>query len=214
MKKILICGDSFCITDPRFPNFHWSEKLAETSSDIELWNFSGGGSSNALIAMQLMQGIKLNPDFVILSFTNEHRYETDNNVDAVPYSITPESVTAYLKERYRPNPNPNLTITLSQNFEKIKTYFYIMLCLQTLKEKQINFCFSLGGFEFMQDYTALLRSNFLDNDITKYSQHELATNLWYHRCKDPATPAFHVDKEEVHTLFANECFSHLNKLYA
>ena len=79
--KILICGDSFCVTDPKFPKLHWSEKLLELSSDIEVYNLSMGGASNALITMQLMQGLKLKPDFIILSFTNEHRYEKDNNIN-------------------------------------------------------------------------------------------------------------------------------------
>ena len=212
MKKILICGDSFCTTDPKFPNFHWSEKLVTTTPDIELWNFSFGGASNALILLQLMQGIKLNPDFVILSFSSEHRYETDRKLDAVPYDITPEAISAYLKERYQSTYDPNLTVTLSHNLEKIKTYFYIMSCLQTLKEKQINFCFSLGGFEYQQDYTALLRSNFIENNISNYAKHELSLNLWYYGQK--SSPCFHVDKEEIQMLFANECFSHLNKNYA
>lgn len=209
--KILICGDSFCVTDPKFPKLHWSEKLLELSSDIEVYNLSMGGASNALITMQLMQGLKLKPDFIILSFTNEHRYEKDNNINAMPYDLSAESISAYIKERYSPN-QPNMT--LSTNFEKIKNYFYIIFCLQILKEKQINFCFSLGGFEYQQDYTALLKLNFLNNDIPNYSQCELTTNLWYHKSTHAKAPFFHVDKEEVHVLFANECFSHLNNTHA
>ena len=216
MKKILICGDSYGVTDPQFPNFHWSEKLGDLDSEIEIWNFSIGGSSNALIALQLMQGLRLNPDFVILSFTNEHRYEKDNDMDATPFDLSPAAIGSWLKARYSPDPKPSreVIVSLSHNFEKIKTYFYIMLCLQTLKEKQIDFCFSLGGFEYQQDYTALIRSNFLENGIKDYSAHELSTNLWYHKGKDPYVPMFHVDKEEIHVLFANECFSRLNNTHA
>jgi len=87
-----------------------------------------------------------------------------------------------------------------------------MFCLQTLKSRGINFCFSLGGFEYQQDYTALLRSNFLENTVFDYTAHELSLNLWYHGQK--SSPHFHVDNEEVHTLFANECLAHLNKSYA
>lgn len=211
MKKILICGDSYCVTDPKFPDFHWSEKLLNLSDQVEICNLAYGGCSNALISLQLLQGLKFNPDFVILSFTNEHRYESDDNVDAIPYDLTAEAISAYIKERYKVNPRSNL-MELSENFEKIKSYFYIMFCLQTLKNKEINFCFSLGGFEYQQDYTTLLRSNFLENSISNYSEHELSMNLWYHGKK--ISPVFHVDKKEVHTLFANECFSHLNKTYA
>ena len=158
-----------------------------------------------------MQGLKLKPDFVILSFTNEHRYEKDNDPRAIPYELTAESISAYIKERYLPN---KPSVTLSDNFEKIKNYFYIMFCLQTLREHQINFCFSLGGFEYKQDYTTLLKSNFLNNNVPCYSQHELTTNLWYHMSTKSNSPFFHVDNEKVHTLFANECFAHLNNDHA
>lgn len=211
MNKILICGDSYCVTDPKFPKLHWSEKLADMSEHLEIFNLAYGGCSNALITLQLMQGLTLNPDFVIISFTNEHRYESDANVDAMPYELSADSISAYLKQRYKTNPNARL-LELSENLEKIKNYFYIMGCLQTLKQKGINFCFSLGGFEYQQDYTALLRSNFLENNVNEFLAHELSLNLWYHGKK--LSPFFHVDKEEVHTLFANECFSHLNKIYA
>lgn len=122
MKKVLICGDSFGVIDPRFPNLHWSEKLASTSAEIEIFNFSVGGASNALITMQLMQGLKFDPDFVIISFTNEHRYEQDFDINALPFELEPAAVIAWLKQRYQPS-NKNLNINLSQNFEKIKSYF-------------------------------------------------------------------------------------------
>lgn len=214
MNNILICGDSYCITDPSFPGLHWSEKLLNQTSQVKIYNLAYGGCSNALITLQLLQGLKFNPDLVILSFTNENRYEADSNINAIPYELTAESMSSYIKDRYkniRSTSNINF-LKLSDNFEKIKSYFYIMFCLQTLASKKINFCFSLGGFEYQQDYTALLRSNFLENAIADYSAHELSLNLWYHGQK--TSPFFHVDKEEVHTLFANECFTYLNRTYA
>jgi len=210
--KTLICGDSYFVTDPEFPGLHWSEKFLDMSADIEVCNLSYGGCSNALITLQLMQGLKLDPDFVILSFTNEHRYESDGNIQSIPRELAADSISAYIKERYKLNRLDDKMLELSNNFEKIKNYFYIMLCLQTLKERKIKFCFSLGGFEYRQDYTVLLRSNFIENNIPDYAKHELSLNLWYHGQK--TSPCFHVDKEDVHLLFANECFLHLNKNYA
>jgi hypothetical protein len=162
--KILTCGDSFVNTDSDFPGLHLTEKILDFSSYFELINLSFGGCSNAMITLQLLQGLNLNPDFVILSFTNEHRYESDGDIESVPFNLTANSISAYIKERYKPNTTSTL-LTLSENFEKIKNYFHIMFCLQTLKEKKVNFCFSLGGFEYQQDYTALLRSNFIENNI-------------------------------------------------
>ena len=214
MKKILICGDSFCVPDKAFPNLHWTEKLLAMSAHIEIWNFASRGASNALITMQLLQGLKLQPDFVILSFTGEHRYEKDRDEHAVPYDLNPESISAYLRNRYLHLIDANLTNTLSTNFEKIKNYFYIIMCLQTLTMRKIDFCFSLGGFEYRQDYASLLRSNFLRNDIMDYAQNELAINLWEHMVTNPrdsVQPKFHVRKEEIHTLFANECLARVEK---
>jgi len=213
VNKILICGDSYCVTDPKFPGLHWSDKLLNQTDRIEIYNLACGGCSNALISLQLLQGLKFNPDLVVMSFTNEYRYESDADVDAIPHALTAESISSYIKERYNFNPrSASSVLALSENFEKIKSYFYIMFCLQTLKDKRINFCFSLGGFEYQQDYTNLLRANFIENNISNYSMHELSLNLWYHGNKK--SPCFHVDNEEVHTLFANECFSYLNKNYA
>ena len=71
--KILVCGDSYAITDSDFPGLHWSEKILNFSPNFELCNLAYGGCSNAMITLQLLQGLNLNPNFVILSFTNEHR---------------------------------------------------------------------------------------------------------------------------------------------
>ena len=66
--RILVCGDSFAITDPNFPGLHWTDKILDHSADFEVCNLAAGGASNAMIALQLMQGLQLRPDFVIFSF--------------------------------------------------------------------------------------------------------------------------------------------------
>ena len=86
--KVLICGDSYCVTDPDFPGLHWSEKILNFSPDFEIANLAYGGCSNAMIALQLSQGLTLTPDFVILCFTNESRYELDKDVNALPKDLT------------------------------------------------------------------------------------------------------------------------------
>ena len=55
----------------------------------------------------------------------------------------------------------------------------------------------------MPDYPALINSNYMYNFIKDYTESELKTNLWYHGSK--SRPYFHVDSDEVQTLFANEC---------
>lgn len=216
--RILICGDSYCTVDPAYPGLHWSEKILNFSPDHEVINLAYGGCSNALIALQLLQGLRFNPDFVVLSFTAHGRYEFDNDVKRVPRSLEPTELVYYMKDRYTTNmyamPDSladaaKLWIAeSSENFEKIKNYFYICFCLSTLRQNGINFCYSLGGFEYQQDYPALLNSNYIANQLGDYQKHELCTNLWYHGQK--SQPCFHVDDESIHELFANDCIGRLS----
>jgi hypothetical protein len=221
LSKILVCGDSYCIPDPSYPGLHWVEKILDHSPEFEVVNLSYGGSSNALIAFQLLQGLQLDPDFVILSFTDTSRYELDKDVGALPRSLNPDEISSYTKERYTTNNRHNelssmqlkiidqyRTIASSEVFEKLKNYFYLGFCLQTLRMSGIDFCFSLGGFEFQQDYTKLLRSNYIKNILVDYQQNELATNLWFYG-REPS-PWFHVKDENALTLFANECIDRIH----
>ena len=219
--RILICGDSFAITDPEFPGLHWSEKILDHSADFEVCNLAYGGCSNALIAMQLLQGLKLNPDFVILSFTSDGRYEVDADISARPKELSAVELADFQKRRYLTNcfeqsmPAAQLDalnrwrVTASENLEKLKNYFYIAFCLQTLHSQDLDFAYSLGGFEYQQDYTQLIRGNYLDNVLADYQTKELATNLWYHQ-NGKTKPFFHVDDSHIHTLFANECIARIN----
>lgn len=184
--------------------------------DFEVMNLAYGGCSNAMIALQLMQGLNLNPNFVILSFTNENRYELDKDVNALPRDLSVQELANYQKNRYTTNMYIKdqdidrwMAGKCSENFEKVKNYFYIGFCLHTLRINNIPFAFSLGGFEYQQDYSALIRANYMYNSIDDYKKQELKTNLWYHGNK--AKPYFHVDSDEVQTLFANECVSHIYK---
>ena len=219
--RVLVCGDSYCITDPDYPELHWTEKMLAQSADIEICNLAYGGCSNAMIALQLLQGVKLNPQFVILSFTSHGRYEVDKDTTALPREFTAEEIANYQKERYTTScyeiDKKQLEIinqwrlkAASDNFEKLKNYFYISFCLMYLKTNNIPFCYSLGGFEHKQDYTALINANYVENLLTEHSANELATNLWYHGNK--VKPLFHVDDEKAQILFANECMKNIKEI--
>ena len=217
--KVLVCADSFGVPDAEFPGLHWIEKMLNFSPDIEVYNMSYGGCSNALIVLQLLQGLRLKPDFVVLSFTNENRYEIDKDINAMPTYFTAPELRDYCHRRYTTNRRTlidnidPLTLKLleswmigasSENFEKLKNYFFICFCLMTLKTQNIPFCFSLGGFEYKQDYNALINSNYLQNFLIDYADNELKTNLWFYQ-NNKTIPGFHVDNDQVLTLFANEC---------
>lgn len=223
--KILVCGDSFAITDPAFPGLHWSDKILDHSADYEVCNLAAGGVSNAMITMQLLQGLKLNPDFVIFSFTNEGRYEIDADVRARPRDVTAQELADFQKRRWVTNcfveTVPQSTLDLvdryrieaaSENFEWLKNYFYIVFCLQTVATRGIRFAYSLGGFEYQCDWQQNLRRVFVENMIAEYVNHELAVNLWHHNSMKKE-PMFHVADDSVHELFANECIARIKGNY-
>lgn len=211
--KILVCGDSYCVTDPAYPNLHWTEKIVSSSSSYEIINLAYGGCSNTLIALQLMQGLRFDPDFVIFSFTSNDRYEFDRDSSAVPTSLTQWDIASYLKDRYTTStfalsPEQEHAYKLwkvhsSDDLERIKNYFYICFCLMTVKSRNIKFCYSLGGFEFQQDYAAFLNRSYLKNLFFDFQNNQISTNLWYHGQK--SKPFFHVDDDRIQSLFANEC---------
>jgi hypothetical protein len=71
MKKLLVVGDSFMHPDKNYPGEHWSEMLPEY--DIIMRSISG--SSNGIIAYQFFEGLKCNPDAVVMGFTMPDRIE-------------------------------------------------------------------------------------------------------------------------------------------
>jgi hypothetical protein len=206
---------------------HLSEILANRSDDFELLNMAYGGCSNALIVMQIMVGLRFNPEFVIVSFTSSGRYEVDNDVTFCPSSLEFLDLADWIKKRYATNLHSSAAISpamkkhmseCSDVFDTIKNYFFAVLALQLISKKGIPFCYSLGGLEFCHDYTALVRESFLPNLLEQYHEQELFTNLWYHTEKVVGSgfisngtkhPYFHVANEQVQTLFYNECLDKL-----
>ena len=214
---ILICGDSFCVTDPDFPGLHWSEKILNYSPNFKISNLAYGGSSNALISLQMMQGMKLNPDFVIFSFTNPLRYEFDNDPAVLPRSFSDLDIADYIKRRYTTtcySENKEkikttdhwLASAASINMEMIKNYMYLLLCLTTCATNKIPFCYSTGGF--LDNIGQLTNSNYIKNFTNDYQEQALMTNLWNHQITN-TRPYFHISDDAVQSLFANECIDHI-----
>jgi len=180
-----------------------------------------GGCSNALILYQLYVGLKFNPDFIIFSFTDNSRYEVDNNVNAIPDFMEEESIAHFLKSRYLTNMwRENVdsvklnvidkwrTVVASNNFENIKNYFYITQCLLMADRLNIPFCYSLGGFSNDVNYQEeIINGNFMINFLQEFTNKELSINLWSY---PHGKPYFHVEDKKVHQLFASECMRLIN----
>jgi hypothetical protein len=226
MKRVIVCGDSFCEVDPDYPGLHWTEKLLDNHEDIELINLAYGGCSNAMIAIQLLYGLNLNPDFVILSFTSVSsrkifKYDFDVNPDAVPFDTNkPECVSEYLKSRYS-NTNKiesedkipatvNFVEIVGEDLETLKNYIHVSFCLDTLSARRIDFCYSLGGLQVKNNIFSFLKKHFLSDNFSRHENRELSINLWNH--DDYTSKIYHhVPDHNIHMLFANECESKIWK---
>jgi hypothetical protein len=74
MKKLVVCGDSFASASVHTPGKHYSELLASRMG-YELVSLARGGMSNPGICLQIEYAIKMQADFVVVSFTDSSRVE-------------------------------------------------------------------------------------------------------------------------------------------
>jgi hypothetical protein len=224
MKKILICGDSFGLTDNRYPGLHFSDKIANCAG-MDVINFSVGGASNALIAAQFLQALNFKPDFVIFTFTGTERYEYDNQAPMPLQEVTYDTVGQYLKDRYITNCWRSLDHIVQKNIqldkwrfgvasdsmERLKNYFYISMCIASCQTHRLPFCFSLGGFEHRRDYKELLEQNYIKDLIDENKDRRLNVNLWDYNDRKLMSPWFHVDDDRIQTEFSNECIKFIKE---
>ncbi len=226
--KILICGDSFCVPDANYPLLHWSEKLIQNKSNYHVDNVAVQGCTNAQICLQVVHGTKfLRPDFVIVSFTQYNRYEIDRDITSQFDPSSAHDIKKFYFDRYRTNmydlPETREKISIidryqmlaaSENFEKLKNYFYIEMILSTLTVQQIPFCFSLGGFGLTLDYDQFLKYNHIDCITQKWHNQAIKTNLWCEKEEllKRSQAIFHNENDQTQSAFALECAEHLHKL--
>ena len=96
MKKIIVCGDSFCVADKNNRD-HFSQIL-EDKYGYSVVNLGRGGTSNTHICFQIQQAIALAPDVVVYSQTSPGRIE-------VPVGYKKFDPKLGLKNFIYPNPN-------------------------------------------------------------------------------------------------------------
>lgn len=74
-KKLLICADSFCAEENiKKENWTWWNLLSE-DLNAETINLAIVGASNFNIFLQLEEGLKHNPDYILISLTAPNRIE-------------------------------------------------------------------------------------------------------------------------------------------
>ena len=73
MKKIFVCGDSFCSADTTAPGTHFSEILSTMGYNIR--NLARGGITNTGICFQIKEAINQKADLVIFTSTSSDRLD-------------------------------------------------------------------------------------------------------------------------------------------
>jgi len=211
MKSIVVCGDSFNVDDPEYPNIHWSSKFDH------LTNLSIPGASNLVIRMQIDKAIKLNPDLIVVSFTSSMRtvvkYNKQIKSDVLDRIYSPSgsknefdliSFPYTGAELYDVLSHDQLTILKNYVVEfidldllRLENYYIIKDALETLVQSNIKFSFSSGGFD---------HRSFTNNkqfDFSKFDQFQCPINLWDHcDIKKQLRPWFHVLDSNIHNDLA------------
>jgi len=164
MKKIIVCGDSFCSADRNRPGTHFSELLSSQGYDVV--NLARGGISNTAICFQIEQAIKLNPDMIIFSSTTSDRIDVPvkhREFSAVnglknfiyPYKSDSSTGTEYVGGLDAPimsdvisaflNPRPDLPETLVDS-DVVKNY---LVHVHDVQLKTVTDSWMLGYWKYV-----------------------------------------------------------------
>jgi hypothetical protein len=186
-KTLLVVGDSFMRSDPKYPEQHWSEMLP----DYNVINLARDGNSLSLIQLSLYQGLaQHNPDVVVAGFTDPLRIEFGEN----------DYYTSCHKNRL--TPDQALTAkyfhtTCNLEFQSIKGVMQILAMLNLLKQQQVQYVYSLGLFEpFVQQIPAILQ-----DELDRHSIHRTPMEL-SHYYPQKERPIFHVDNLDWQCRYA------------
>lgn len=191
-KKLLVVGDSFMRTDPDFPGQHWSEMLSEYDVIMN----SQSGASNGIIAHKFFEGMKQNPDAVVLGFSLPGRVEFRHNDSWV--TDAKEGLT---KDHYLATDLYNALSCQDMNHFKSCTIALALLSYCELKRIpyawSLNLLFSnLSKLPYPSDPTV---QEILGDFLYRLTPTNLATH-W----NPKPIPGFHVDDPEWQSRFANE----------
>jgi hypothetical protein len=206
--KLLVVGDSFMKPDRRnlqFTGQHWSELITE----YEVINLAEDSSTNAVIFVQLLEGLTQKPDAVILGFTMPDRLEFANEKYYPPprrwYSngmIPPTRTDQKLAVDY-------YRATVCHDMLKIKGYITARSCFLTLEKLNIPYAYSWNGLDgdiTYPDYINPWRSEIVE----EFNKHQIPLNLaTYPDFK--MIPGYHVDNAEWQTTFATQALEILKR---
>lgn len=193
MKKVYICGDSFCVPDPDYGPC-WVDHLC---NDYDIVNQSKVSATNLMISQMVDAAIQNQADFVIVQGTSCTRSQTRHQGQTVPYSFLTASTETtpfdsrqlhIIKQYYTEFFDLDLAIYLNQ--------CVIHHTLQKLLDSGVPFRFDQGGFEH-----AKFGATNLDY-FPKFYSYRSAINLWDHGDTQRFRPYYHITDSAVHRSVA------------
>lgn len=193
MKRVYICGDSFCVSDPEYGQC-WVDLLSHTRSVTNLAQVS---ATNLLISQQVDQAIAESADFVIVQGTSCTRSETRFKGKIVPYSFLTASATT---TNFNPRQLRIIREYYTEFFDLDLAIYHNQCIIQNTLQKLVDsgtpFLFDQGGFEHakfgakQQDY------------FGKFAQYRSAVNLWDHADTRDYRPYYHIRDAKIHQQVA------------
>jgi hypothetical protein len=198
-KKLLVVGDSFMLPDSEYVNRHWSEMLPE----YEIMMYSQSGSSNGMIAYQFFQGLKHNPDVVVIGFSAPERIE---------FNIDPRPENKFVPARWVTGSHPGLnsvqklaadyySMSVCQEMQFFKNLVMARSMFLTLQKQKIPFAYSYNLLH--NDLSNHAKASLVNEFLNEFRARECPTNLaTYPDWK--ASPGFHTDDLIWQQRFAQE----------
>lgn len=211
--KLLVVGDSFMTRDERYPGHHWSEMITEYT----VINLAQIGASNFIINYNLMQGLKHQPDAVVIGFTDPFRLEVSSKIslvkDTTVFSRVPSPWITNLYHDYI-NDDCRKYINMTRHLQDDdlngnKTALEVLGILSFLKQQQIKTVFSYGLFEgyLTQGFIQLRILAELDKFKASKIEHNLVDYITDINSTDIA---FHVNDQKQQRKFAKEVVKRLS----
>lgn len=191
MKKLLVVGDSFMHPDKNYPGKHWSEMLHE----YEIIMRSISGCSNGMIAYQFFEGLKLNPDAVVMGFTMPDRIEF-----LIPPGQDYDNRIWYSSGNSALNNDQRLAVdlfraTTDDNMNLFKSCVMARCMFLECERRRLPYAFNYNGL------CNAIPSSLIESIIGEFSSRR-CSNLNGHIFK--TSPGFHNDDPEWQHRMATE----------
>jgi len=192
MKRIYVCGDSFCVPDPEYGPC-WVDYLSQQRT---LTNLAQVSATNLMISMQVDQAIAERADFVIVQGTACTRSQTRHQDKIVSYSYHTASETTTPFDGKKLNVLKQYYV----EFFDLELAVYENKCiientLHKLVSSNIPFLFDQGGFEHASFGAT-------DTYFDQFKQYRSKINLWDYSVTRNYRPYYHIVDHAVHQQIA------------